>query len=185
MAELIKLLSKLIRYFLDDPMRLISLIGGSGGIVYWFDRYKNRTRLRVRLLRLGIDPSEACIVFEAENIGNSPMSLEPLVYLKGIIPTEMRKERGRRLKLSKYSYEIGSPHRSLPPHVPQRFEARCDEVDDMRPYLWFMTYKFTPTRGRPRKIRVRSGVDVRLLYAKYLWELTLYALANRLNMGGY
>ena len=166
-------------------MRILALIGGSGGLVYWLDRYKNRTRLRVRLLDLGLNPhygeSQARIRFEAENFGTAPMSLEPTVYLKGIIPKVMRRTPGKKLKISSYSYEIRSPDRSLPPHVPKTFEA-YSEADDMRPFLWFMTYIFTPTRGNLRKIRIRSADNFQLSYGKYIWELGAYVVANKLNI---
>ena len=184
---MIGLLIKLIDYFTDDPMRVLALIGGSGGLVYWLDRYKNRARLRVRLLDLGLSPhygeNEARIRFEAENFGTVPMSLKPIVYLKGIIPKVMRRTPEKKLKISSYSYEIRASDRSLPPHVPKTFEA-YSEADDMRPFLWFMTYTFTPTRGKSRKVRIRSSDNFRLSYGRYIWELAAYAVANKLNIDG-
>jgi hypothetical protein len=54
----------------------------------------------------------------------------------------------------------------------------------MRPFLWFMTYTFTPTRGNLRKIRIRSTDNLPLSYGKYIWELGAYVVANKLNIDG-
>jgi hypothetical protein len=81
--------------------------------------------------------------------------------------------------LSSYSYEIRSPDRSLPPHVPKTFEA-YSEANDLRPFLWFMTYTFKPTRGKLKKIRIRSADKFQLSYARYIWELAAYAVANKM-----
>ncbi len=183
--ELINLIIRVWHYFLDDPMRILALIGGSGGLVYWYDRYKNRTRLRVRLLDLGLYPkhgnTESCIRFEAENFGTVPISLEPIVYLSGIIPQVMRREPEKKLKRCAYSYEIRSSDRSLPPHVPKTFEAYCT-ADDMQPFLWFMTYTFKPTRGKVKKIRIRSADNFQLCFARYIWELAAYFVADKLKI---
>ena len=175
----------IFKYFTGDPLRILSLIGGTGGLVYWYDRYKNRSRLRVMLLDLGLMPragkQQAYIRFEAENFGTIPISIEPYVLLKGFIPLAVQKKSGHKLKRSSYVYEIDSNERNLPPHVPKIFEA-FDNVGEMRPFLWFMTYTFTPTRGKAQKLRIRSAENFQLSYARYIYELLSYALFNKLTL---
>jgi len=181
--NVLEVITKIFNYLTSDPLRILSLVGGSGGLVYWYDRYRNRTRLRVKLLDLGLSPhygkQQLCIRFEAENLGTLPVSLEPLVLLSGIIPVVMRKKLGPRLQRNLYNYEIISQDRNLPPHAPKIFEAYGD-VDDIRPFLWFIIYRFTPTRGKVRKIRIRSSDKFRLSCLRYVYELMLYAIAEKL-----
>jgi hypothetical protein len=92
----------LINYFIDDPLRILTIIGGSGGLIYWYDRCQNRSRLKIRLKTFGLVKSSSDnkkhITFEAENYGTNPMSLEPCVLLKGIVLSDARTryaDRGR------------------------------------------------------------------------------------------
>lgn len=103
-------LTKIGEYLIGDPLRILTLIGGSGGLLYWYDQYKNRTRLRVMLLELGLTSNsagqQACIRFEAENLGTMPLSLDLLVSLAGIVPVVMRRKSGPRLHRDFYNYNI-------------------------------------------------------------------------------
>jgi len=176
-------LTNIGEYLIDDLLRILTLIGGAGGLLYWYDRYRNRTRLRVMLLDFGLTSKsagqQACIRFEAENLGTMPLSLDPLVSLTGIVPVVMQRKSGPRLHRDSYNYKIETTDRSLPPHTPKVFEA-YGESDDMRPFLWFITYTFKSSRGKVKKIRIRSADKYHLSLARYVCELALYAVGNKL-----
>ena len=48
------------------------------------------------------------------------------------------------------------------------------------PYLWFRTYAFRLTRGASKRLRVRSEYTVRLSYLRFLYELGMFRVFNRL-----
>lgn len=174
----------LINYFITDPLRILTVIGGTGGLLYWYDRYQNRSRIKIRLHALGLVPNSSDkkkhIIFEAENFGASPVSLEPYVLLKGIVPVEVRLKPNRRLFWSKYSYKIETSERYLPPHQPKRFQASSDHDDAASPFLWLMTFTFLATKGRPHRIRIRSADGCRLSYLRYIYELAIFTAFNKL-----
>ena len=147
--ESMTLLSSLLSWFAEDPIRILTVLGGAGGVVYWVDRLRDRSRLRVRILR---DHSEAdrpsVLTFEAQNLGVGPMSLEPVVVVTGYTPYK----RQRRV----YHFAVKAADRSLPPHTPKTFEAvaPADHEGSMG-FLWYRRYTFAATRGRARSVRLR------------------------------
>ncbi len=40
----------LYEYFLNDPLRLLYLTGGTGGIWYWMGQWRDRTRVRIKII---------------------------------------------------------------------------------------------------------------------------------------
>lgn len=184
---------KIVSYFLEDPLRLLVLFGGSGGIVYWVNLYRNRICLKITLLDIGTitktnpktHKEQYCIHFKTENTGNTSTSLIESITLKGFIPPVIKKKPKRiqyRLKRTSYKYAIEADNRHLPPFQQKTFKAFCDFDDarDLRGFLRLMTYKFTPTLGRARRIRVRYTSDQILSYKRYLWELVVYIISGKL-----
>ncbi len=191
-----EILYKIIYYFLDDPFRILYLIGGAGGIMYWIDRYLNRIKLRVELIDFGLSQYEPPRVlnrykirFEVENLGTRPTSLEKTIKLKGFIPIDFRKKEEPRSKLKRYFYlyEIDpSSDRHLTPLQPKKFEASGDRItpNDPREYLRLMTYEFKPTRGRTLRIRFNSSHDKDTLSCvKYFYRLIRYAFTGKFYIG--
>ena len=160
---------RLYRYFADDPLRLLTLIGGSGGLLYWWDRFRSRPRVRFyRLKDVFHVPGSgdyAQIRFEAENVGSEPTSLEPTVavvaYTTHARPYSLR-------------YRIAFADRSLPSHVPKEFTAVAELKADSLPFLWFRSYLFVPTRGRAIRVRVRNVAGKRLSRYRYVLELLYF-----------
>jgi len=175
----------LIAYFKNDPMRILSLVGGSGGLVYWVDRYLNRTRLKVKIMDLGLHkkPGEpqSTLVFEAENLGTKPTSLNSQIILYGFVPKSVQRGTAKKIKRKKYTFHIESSDRTLQPNVPKVIKAKAD-IDSMTPFLWFMSYIITPTRGNTCKVRVRSASKTELNFFQYLLELSGYILFNYLSI---
>lgn len=177
-------LENIVNYFLSDPLKILTWVGGSGGIVYWINLYRNRIRLQVKLFDLGLyggvtTGKHACIRFEIENIGNTQTSLNSSVSLSGFIPLIMTKRPNGSIR-RRYYYEIQSTDRSLPPLVPKTFEATCIIDADERPFLCYMTYVFTPTRGRSCRIRIQSGAGSLLPYCRFIIGLLKFRLFGKL-----
>lgn len=171
-----------INYFTEDPLKLLTLIGGSGGVLYWVNLIKNRIRVKIRVKEIkpySFDGKAPSITFEAENLGGTPTSIEPYIVLKGYIPPIMKKEKTSRFKKTCYSYEIDSlRERHLPPRDPKKIFAQCNSVDDEFKFLKLCIYNFKLTLGGARKIRTKSigGPEVNIL--KYNLLKAIYLISN-------
>jgi len=144
-------LAKTLDYFATDPLRLLTLIGGSGGFAYWVSLYRGRSRVVIRRFRertavSATDP-RPCIEFEAESHGKEPTSLQPEVSMVGYTPK--RQVRG-------FVFKLRDQDRGLQPFQPKTVIA-IGEQDNLFPFLWFKTYVVTPTRGRRRVLRIEAA----------------------------
>ena len=175
--------NKMIAHLLNDPLRVLTLVGGSGGLVYWYDRYKNRTRLRIKILNLGLtqpDPNnnKMRIQFEIENLGTKPTSIDNLVYVSGITPKCIPNSTGKK---HTFTYKLNNADRNLPPHDPRTFEAYANWDDRMR-FIWFIRITFTATRGRSKTIFIRSISNKRLNGLRYIYERYIkYGIFNKVS----
>ena len=173
----------LINYFKTHPMSILALLGGSGGFFYWLDRYQNRMRIKIKIIDLGLfqkqGESKSTLIFEAENLGTKTTSLDSQILLYGFIPKVVQHEPAKKISCKKYVFQIESAERTLPPNVPKIIKAKAD-IDQMTPFLWFMTYIISPTRGKTCKIRVRSANKTEINFVQYVIELTAYILFNLL-----
>jgi hypothetical protein len=163
------MLDAILTYFAQDPMKVLYLLGGGGGLVYWWDRYRNRPRLRVRLLNEQIEMKEQPYLeiitrFEVENIGTEKTSLEPEVLFTAYTVKG---------KYQRCSHRIAEDDRSLPPFSPRAITLVVKEDADY-PFLWFRTYIFRLTRGGACALRIRSEDKVNLSYLQYLYELSRF-----------
>jgi len=174
--------NEIIAYFSKDPLRVLAVLGGGGGLLYWYDRYKNRARLRINIINLGLispdSSNKVCIQFEIENLGILPNSIEHSVSLSGITPKCLPNSTGER---HTFSYMLKDTDRNLPPNSPISFKA-CADWDEQMRFIWFIKVKFTVTRGRGVTIFIRSFSNERLSWLKYMYERIIkYGLFNRLN----
>ena len=138
--------------------------------MYWLDRFWNRPRLKARVLREDTSPEDPRLLFEAQNVGSSPMSLEPAVILVGYTPTLKR-------CVVQFAVDPG-PGRSLPPHVPQDMRASAPpDPDAVIGFLWYRRYTFAATRGRPRHVFLRHVNGPRLSAARFYCERALFRIS--------
>lgn len=160
---------KIAEYFLEDPLRLLTLVGGSGGLLFWYDRYKNRTRLSIKIINLGLnqpsDSNKASMKFEVENLGTLPNSLRPSLYLSGITPKWVPNSTGKRYT---FEYKLNETDRNLPPNSPVIFEAYSTWDKKMK-FMWFIKIKFKATRGRGKTMFIRSFSNEELSQSKYMY----------------
>src|SRR3989344_4915999 len=83
-----ELTNRVVQYFVNDPLKLLYFVGGSGGILYWANLYRNRRRISVRLISETIELKESpylviTSIFEVENLGSEVTSLIPKVRFSG------------------------------------------------------------------------------------------------------
>ena len=174
-SAVLAIFDSIVNYFAQDPLKILYALGGSGGLIYWWDRYRNRPRLRVRLLDEQFEVRERPYLeittrFEVENVGTEKTSLEPEVLFTGYTVKRQR-HRG--------AQKIAEEDRALPPFTPRTITLVVREEANY-PFLWFRTYVFRLTRGRRKRVRIRSEDRVRLSYPKFLYELAVFRAFNRL-----
>jgi hypothetical protein len=143
------------------------------GVVVLVGLYIRRSRIKVRNLTERTEEADSnsrpCIVFEVENIGQNPLSLDPIVDFTGYTP------KGQRIMLV---FKIKEQDRSLPPSHSRTFTAITDPFETF-PFLWFMSYRITPTRGRHHVIYIRSADGENISRLHYLIELRYFKKTGR------
>src|SRR4051794_24436975 len=98
-----------LRTIVDFTVRSLAIVGGLGGVTYWIDRWRNRVRLRARVLSIDTGFFE----FEVENHGNKPTSLAPSLVVRGLYPV-LSGEKVKAAKV-KISFDVTKPDRRLEP----------------------------------------------------------------------
>jgi hypothetical protein len=167
-------MNTVIAYFLNDPLRILYLLGGAGGIWFWVEKWLDRIRLYVRPIShtfdLKADDIEVKFVFEVVNIGKSPTSLSPSIDCVGYSQRRQRET----AKL-----EIADPERLLPPHSTKTFTA-IGRINPTYPFWPFKSFRISPTRGRnhvmhfrsnPKKVIGKFGYHAELARFRWLWWL--------------
>jgi len=143
--------------------------------MYWWGLYRNRPQLTARLLSEEFDVKENPFLqittrFEVENVGTEKTSLEPEVLFSGYtVKGEHRRS----------AQTIVEADRSLPPFSPKTITLVAKEEANY-PFLWFRSYSFRLTRGSNMTVRIRSEDKVRLPYLRFIYELGMFRVFNRL-----
>lgn len=157
-----------IAYFLADPLKALYLLGGAGGIWFWWEKFADRIRLCASVTNHSYDviPNglRVTIEFEVVNIGKSPTSLEPLVACVGHSPKR---------EVCRMVLRISDADRSLAPHATRLFRATGD-TDATYPWWLFKSYRLSPTRGSDRVICCRSNPRERISLARHDVELFVF-----------
>lgn len=165
---MIEFLTDIIKYISDDPLRILYILGGSGGIIYWWDRWRNRPQIRVRLLNeefnsIDEDTLEITTTFEVENLGDLT-SLEPNVEFSGYTPRQEKKN---------IIQPIVENDRSLPAHTAKIFTLRIRETGKY-PFLLLRTYVFKVTRGKGKRIQIWSESGNKIGSLHYVYALFMF-----------
>jgi len=164
---------------------VLIMAAGSGGLMYWIDRWRERVRLSARLLRL----DSLFFKFEVENHGKSSASLTHQVQVVGY-----RVENGK-VTRKRYFYDVMTPDRSLPSHVPKQFSASYDgsnRSNGNELELIFPRYRFAPTWGIAASVygeehshmfSIRRGDRLPHISAYSYWR-AVFKLRVRLSIAG-
>lgn len=163
--------SSVIQYFVADPLKLLYLLGGSGGIVYWLSLYRGRRRIRVRLISETIDLAgspylQITSTFEIENLGSGVTSLVPEVRFSGYNHYLEKK-----IKI----FTLVNEQRKLEPFSPERFTITLKGETDY-PFLYYRTYRFSLSRGLARRLRIRKEDKTTLGAIRFYLELGIFLI---------
>ena len=165
-------LRNILGYFIDDPFRLLTLIGGSGGAVYWWDRFKNRTKLSGRIIDETFPIAHSVLLkFEVENNGTMQTSINQKVMVTGYSLRSGKKN---------FEFNIGSDrifdpeNRTLAPFAPKLFSALAPNLKGDYDSLLFRTYKFSLSKGKGLIIRVRSKDLDKISLLKFYYGFMLF-----------
>lgn len=150
-----------------DPLTavglLIGLVAGSGGLMYWWDRWRQRPQVSSRVLQVG----QNRLVIEVENTSPNPNSLRPEVLVSGFDIL---------YGAETHRCEVEEEDRSLPPFQPRRFtlvqREKGSRSDDIR-FLHFPLVRVAASRGRPRILRFRRFTEITALTWWRYWSQRL------------
>lgn len=169
-------MNEVFEYFYSDPLRILYLLGGSGGIWFWIAKWRDRIQLKVRVIDEGRYISsqlneKSYSEFEMENIGGRITSLQPIVILKAYAPNG---------KFQRYEGEITALERDLSPHKPKEFRVVFN-AGDVFEFLLFRVYSFKLTRGHSKSLRVRSASHEIISPWRFIYELLCFKWFGRYN----
>ena len=160
----------ILKYFIDDPLRIFYVIGGTGGLWFWVTTWRGRIRVSIRSITHQYNPkeepnAEVLLQFEIENLGDTSTSIEPEILVSGY-------DKDRNIWTE--SLKIQDSDRKLEPHTPRTIVASGRFGADY--IFWiFRTYRFRLTKGRDKKIRFRTQPNNEALpFWKFDFELTLF-----------
>ena len=168
-----EILNSILIYFKADPLKILYLLGGSGGLVYWWNLFKNRPRIKVRLFSEELNSvNSTCMkvtsIFEVENIGSTPTSLAPNIIFTGYTPKKERRSK---------AYPISEEDRSLPPFTPKKFSLVI--VEGEYPFLHYRTYFFRVTRGGNKRLRILSANKKKIGNVMHFIGLVRFKMFNK------
>ena len=149
----------IIDYFKEDPHKLLLWVGGTGGLLYWVNLFRYRTRVQITNLRESY-VSDNKIMFEAENLGQINTSIKKEINL--IALTDKRENFSGLLTIT-------TADRLLPPCTPMAFEAEIQQ-DNRLLSLFYKAYRFSFARGYSKKYYIHSADEVELSFYKYFTD---------------
>jgi hypothetical protein len=142
----------IIEYLFSDPARIMAIVGGSGGIMYWWDRFRDRPRFSVRVTDVGLQTVD----LEIENTSDKANSIGSVVRLSGLDAL------GR---VRKYAPPVPEGERSFDPFSPKTIRLRIKREPHMLGALInleHVTVTIPTARGRSIRLRVadlKEGVS--------------------------
>lgn len=157
-------MQELLAYFAQDPLRVLYLLGGAGGLVFWWDRWRQRPRLRLRVQDHGVLEQSPGLVLSVENLGAAPTSLEPAVTAWWFWWNS--EDRWRPLVSRRRLYRLTDPDLRLPVHERRALQAK--PIGAWQPVFPVM-HRVTVRLTRGRRARVRYFTTRRVGLARWWW----------------
>ena len=147
----------------DQALKVIGALAAPGGLWFWFDKYRNRVRLRPR--RAGFthgDTSGRGLTLVVENVGSMATSTGPSLTVTG---------RDVKRKVFQLNYRLLGEHAKLPPlDVVELNATHGDPENRTLFWAWYFVIKVPLTRGSTLKIRVRNAEFQQLGFWRFHWE---------------
>lgn len=166
----------IINYFLTDPLKILYLLGGAGGIHFWLSKWFDRIRIKIRILKSdsliteGLD-EHSSFKCEIENIGVRVTSLDPVVKLTGYAKGEFKE----------YDGLIFENDRNLPPHKAKQLTVDFPVKYEEYLFLVFQTYNFRLTRGFSKSLHVWSASNRIVGKLCFYYNVFLYRILKKYN----
>jgi hypothetical protein len=120
-----------------------------------------RPRIAVRIISDDTELEVGGLRFEIENLSDRVTSLRPVVTLSYLLPDA---------KPSKIDFDVCEQDRTLAPYVPKTLSASARQTDSIRHHAWYRVYRFKPTRGWAKKVRIRNASLEELSLKQFLLE---------------
>jgi len=138
----------------------------------------NRPLIVVRIIENDHRLEIGGLQFEIENQSKSPVSLQP--HIKS---TYWHLFNGGYIKSSTI-YDVRDLDRTLPPFTPKLLSAsrRHEQKDIIAP--WFLTFKFTPSRGPSTVVRIRNSLLEPMNLWQYLKEIIKFRTKGKVTDTG-
>jgi len=168
-------LKTIIEYFVSDPLRILYFFGGTSGIWYWFNQWRDRIRLRVQVINERREitdefEEQTVIRYKMENIGSNVTSIKSTVVLTGYTPKR---------ELRRYEGKIDELERDLQPHKPKLINVRF-KYEDIE-FLLLRTYCFRLTRGFSKSLRVWSASQRIIGHLRFCYAVACLKLFGKYN----
>jgi hypothetical protein len=132
-----------------------------------------RPFLKIRIIKDEPNQPEGGLQFEVENASPTLTSLYPVVAAKFLYPEKGRYRRGT------VTFDVRELDRELPPFKAKIFSASARHVIPGYGFAWFRVYRFCPSRGVPRRVRIRSAMLESLSPLRFWFELWRFRLFGR------
>ena len=147
----------------DPALKVLGALAAPGGLWFWFDKYRNRVRVKVR--RAGFtqgDTSGRGLTLVVENVGSSATSAGPNLTVTG------RSVHRHGFKLN---YRLIVEHAKLPPLDAVEINATHNDPENRTLYwAWYFVIKVPLSRGRAIKVRCRNAEFEQLGFWRFHWE---------------
>lgn len=161
---------------LTDPLKILTLVGGSGGVMYWYDRYRDRPRLSIHSINETGGTREWRATFEVELLGRRETSLLPVVELTAL-------DVGGDKVSARLHWQTDGESRRLEPHTIRSVTAVLDESQTTSSaadltFSSFRRYTVRLTRGRKAVIRI-VNFDTPPLPNALLFQFQMWRSARR------
>lgn len=163
-------MTQILNYFENDPLKILYLIGGTGGIWFWVQEWRRRVRIRVRMVNGMINLAQSpninvTVKVEVVNLGSSITSLEHMVEMTAFTAVEREKVA--------WSLNVVGADRSLEPHK-AKFVELNGVCEASYPFTWYRTYRFRLTKGGDYVLRILNSSDKQLGPIGFFWRSLLF-----------
>lgn len=148
---------------LDPALKVLGALATPGGLWFWWDKYRNRIRLRVRRAEFTRgETSGRGLTLVVENIGAVGTSTGPDMTVTGM---------NTKRQSFKLRYRLRGEHaKLLPLEVVELNATHADPESRTLIWAWYFVVEVPLSRGYPLKVRVRNAKFQQLGFWRFHWE---------------
>ena len=150
-------LETITAYFKADPLKVLYLLGGAGGVWFWIKEW--RARVRIRAESKSDSALEGVLTMSVEfiNLGTEPTSVSANAYV-----TAMTHDGKKTIQIPLTA--VGD--RQIQPHAPKtiEFTGQCSEQEYL--FSWYRVCRFTFSRGFNTKVCSLNAERQKITYVR-------------------